>query len=251
MNKKELVDELVALGSLVSKSSLLKMDKTSLEGLLATQKLMNQMQSQMEKLQSEISSKPSRAENSMEQEHKNSDGNDTIFGHVKSHNINAERRVMLQNLPDDKLVQVMNGTTGKLYWKSPVTGTVINLPHYGAFDDVSVKELKVMRNQSPKMLNNKNLIITDKEVAEAFGLREQYEDVMLPETLEEKILVFDDLNEFLKTASRQMQIVTIETAIRLYHRGKLLDTRTINLFQEKYNIYLEDTVMNDNVTSTY
>lgn len=255
MTKNELVDKLLSLGSTISKASLLKMDKSSLEGLLATQEQLNNMQQQVSELLS------SKKDQKNEDTEKVQDGkavptpSENSFTSIFANQMISEdvkkQRKLISSIQDDATIRVMNGTNGKLFWISPVTGTMIDLPNYGSTEELSFRELKVMRNRSNSMLTQCSLIVLDKEVADALGLSRSYEGILEPSTLESTILDFEKIKSFLEKANKSFVNVLVSTAIRLYHEGKLHDARTIKLLEDKYNVYLEDTLPPDYYVSTY
>lgn len=254
MSKKELVKKLIELGSLISESSLLKMDKSSLEGLLASQEQMKMMQEQMNQLlkQKDNQLETTETQNNIEAVPSPTDQTFTsIFDNQTLPEDVIKKRKLISSIPDDTPVRIMNGTCGKLYWESPVSGMIIDLPNYGSTDEIAFKEIKVMRNRNNQLLKQCSLIILDKEVADALDLSKLYNGLLEPSVLEETVLDYEMLEQFLKKVNKTFVHVLISTSIRLYHQGKLHDARTIKLFEDKYNLYLEDTLPQDDYVSSY
>lgn len=254
MSKKELVEKLIKLGTLISESSLLKMNKASLEGLLASQQQLNMMQEQMNQLLKQKDTQLETTENPKNTEAAPSPTDQTFTSIFDNQAVPEDviiKRKLISSIPDDTPVRIMNGTCGKVYWISPVSGMIIDLPNYGSTDEIAFKELKVMRNRNNQLLKQCSLIILDQEVADALDVSKLYDGLLEPSVLEQTVLDYELLEKFFEKVNKTFVHVLISTSIRLYHQGKLHDARTIKLFEDKYNLYLEDTLPQDDYVSSY
>lgn len=252
MSKNELVAKAIELGSKLSKTDLLKLNNAALEGIvsdLEDRKQKDDEFKQMKEMVAQLlSQQDHKKEDLVEEEvNENKDIVSQLFAKSAVHaNSSAlAKRQKMSEIPNDRLVSVMSGVAGTLFWRSPVSQIEYEFLEYGAVEEMPFSDVKAMRNRSPKLVRENLVIILDPDIVDVFNLRKQYENLLLPESIEEIIKDYHRLVDYFKSATEATKTILIRYAINMYHEKKLVDLNSVRFLEEKFNFSFEDTIMVD------
>lgn len=160
---------------------------------------------------------------------------------AKDHEARKTVTVAKQSFKDTDLITVMNGLNGSLTHRSPSTGRTWLFADFGQTNRLPYSELLHIRNVNPKVFKDCWLVVLNKQIQEDFGLIEQYDNILLPENIEE---VFnkdvEELNLFIDSLPKGMKTTFIAKAKDLYHSGEIDSRKMTDFIQNKFNLSLDD-----------
>lgn len=252
MNKKELAHKAIELGSKLNEKELLKLSVSALEGIVEDLEMKAKQEAEIEEMKAMMAKLLEQKVQPVEDTttiHStfamNSEKRpNTIFASspIVANSIALSKRQLISDIPNDRYVQIMNGTHGVLFWRSPVTHMDFKLLKYGDVEEIPFAEIKTMKNRNPRMLKENAVIILDQDIAEALGLSSQYENILLPENIKDILLDFQALKTYYASADNMAKNVLITFAIKMYHRNELIDLNVIRFLEKEYKIEFEQTI---------
>lgn len=149
------------------------------------------------------------------------------------------KRVIDSNTP----VDVMNNTTGTLVFINQRTSAKWTIEGYGAFDEMTVSDLKNMRSSSASLLLEGYLIILDDDVIEHLRLQDVYENIIKPEDMDNFFKLNDvKMREVLTKCPKGMKELLFHKAkekIQSNHPDMDYNSKK-RVFEEVFNIKIDD-----------
>lgn len=260
MTKNELVAKAIELGSKLTKTDLLKLNNTALEGIVKDLEDRKQKDTELEQMRAmmeqileqqkeQILAQHEEVKEGQEEVKEDTNQLSRLFSKsaVTANSSAYARRQQLSEIPNDRTVSVMSGVSGTLFWRSPISQVEYEFLEYGVVEEIPFSDIKAMRNRSPRLLKENLLIILDQDIAEGFGLSDQYKNLLLPEDIGVIIKDYHGLVDYFKTAPEASRTVLLRYAIDLYAQNKLVDLNIIRFFEDKFNFNFQDTILTDRI----
>ncbi len=162
---------------------------------------------------------------------------------VESKNINAEalvpisKRAVRPQIDTTREVEVVNFTSGGLFYRSPKSGREWDMCEFGSSDFMSVDELKTMLSAHPKFLREPWLLVMDTEVVEYLQLSKLYEQIHMPEEVDRLFfLPIEKLKAVLENAPNGMKPLLVGRARALIESGQLDSNSYIKAIEKIFDI---------------
>lgn len=145
-----------------------------------------------------------------------------------------------QSVDRNKVVSIMNGTTGRMSYDSSHTGQEWVFNDFGQIDEITVGELITIKNQHPRYLKEHWMIILDDETVNYLGLESLYKTVFtnkeqVVEILEKPV---DELQFIVKNAPVGMKALILDVAKERYQDGKFDSMSKIKVLQEELGVII-------------
>ena len=145
-----------------------------------------------------------------------------------------------EKIKDNDEIVVMNGSNGA-FTHSSRNGRVWKFKEFGQRDKMPYSELLAIKNVCPSVLEDAYLIVLNRDVQELLGLTTIYQNIILPEKVEE-IFKKDvaDLEAFVDGLPQGMKVTFVSKARELYNSRQLYDIRAIEMIEKKFGFSLQD-----------
>lgn len=202
MTKKELVDEILKIEKVDSRSNLMLKKNEVLESML-------------ESLQEKETNTPEEKV--------------VVKKEIpKKKEINRDMTVACRNL-----------TSGKLIYVSKKTGLETIWSNYGDEEYMDVGELLTMKSSQPKFLKNPWLLVDDEDVAEYLGLKEIYKNIIPVDEIEDFFkLTASEAKLILPKLPKGMRDLIAETARKGIQNGELNNIQLVRLLEQELQLDL-------------
>lgn len=146
-----------------------------------------------------------------------------------------------ETIDDNALIPVMSGVFGGLVHRSDATGQAWRFADFGQIDNIPYSELKRLHNLKPKVFKEAWLVILNDQIAEQFGYKEIYKNILTPQNIDS---VFeqsaDEIGKFLDNLPEGMKPTFFNRARGLYENNRLDSLAIINVIQNKLGVSLDD-----------
>jgi hypothetical protein len=234
--KKELVDEILSIEEVDTKSNLMKKSVKELEEIsfdlqgksqsdkkdgeeVDIEALKQQLKEEMMKELKE------QARKEFEEELKNKE---------KEMPVNTTNTK--KEIDRFKLIPVMNVTNGKLIYHSKRTGAEWIFSRYGDIEYIEFQELLTMRSSQRRFFDEPFILVMDDDVVEYLGLRKMYDSMVKPEAIDEIFnMSQNDFEEVVEKAPKGIKHLIVSRAKELYDQGVLDSVRKINYLNKRFN----------------
>jgi len=136
-----------------------------------------------------------------------------------------------------KEVEVINFTSGGLFYRSPKSGRVWDMAEFGSSDYISVDELKTMLSAHPAFLREPWMLIMDDEVVAYLNLTKLYENIYMPDEVDKVFaLPLEKLKKVLETAPNGMKPLLVGRARVLIESGQLDANSKIRMIEKAFGV---------------
>lgn len=236
--KAQLIEEILSIKEVDTKSNLMKLSLAKLEGLLSD--LENELVSEpvqesessqvdmkaalMEQMKAEMLAElKEQARKEVEAELKASE---TVQSKPATNRVEVDRF---------ELIPVMNATNGSLIYTSRKTGAEWNWTEYGDIEYMEYQELLSMRTAHRRFFDEPFIIILDDNVVETLGLTKMYENIKSPEQID---VIFrlnqPEFEEIVEKSPKGIKHLVITRARKLYKSGELDSIKKINYLNDRF-----------------
>lgn len=204
MNKKELVDAILSIKEVDTKTNLLKKKNEVLEGIL-------------EGLQ------------------KSSEDKEENKKTVEVKKVAPKKNVIDRDL----MVSCRNLTSGRLTYISKKTGLEVVWSEFGDEEYVDVAELLTMKTSQPKFLKEPWLFIDDEGVSEYLGLKELYKNIIPIDEVDDFFLLnANEARKIIPKLPKGTKELIGEKARKGITDGTLNNLQLIKLLEQELNLDL-------------
>lgn len=154
-----------------------------------------------------------------------------------------ERTTKKKKIDLNEEIEVINFTSGNLFYRSPKTGRRYDFAEFGSSDFMTVDELKTMLSAHPTFLRAPWLLVLDSNIVEYLGLTKLYENIKTPEQIDRIFgLSASELKPVLNSLPVGMKPLIVGRAL-IKIKNEELDSRlVIKLLEETYNVKLVETL---------
>lgn len=245
--KAQLIEEILSIKAVDSKSNLMKLSLAKLEALLAELEddLVNStpeapttpqtatqvdMQALMEQMKRELMPtllEQARKEVEAEQKEK----------HVaKSEESTVQKRVINREEIDRfEQIPVMNVTNGTLVYASRKTGAEWIFTDYGDIEYMEFQELLTMRSSQRRFFDEPFLLVMDDRAVEHLGLTKMYQNISNPGQID---VIFrmnqSEFEEIVEKSPKGIKHLIVSRAKKLYDSGELDSVKKINYINSRF-----------------
>lgn len=141
------------------------------------------------------------------------------------------------NLNDD--VEVINFTSGNLFYRSPKSGRPYDFAEFGSTDFMTVEELKTMLSAYPKFLREPWLLVLDSDVVDYLGLTSLYENIRMPKQVDMMFkMPASELRVLLNSMPPGMKPLVVGRAMEKIRNNELDSISVIKLLEKTFDIEL-------------
>ena len=199
--KKELVNEILEIEKVDSRSNLMKIKNEELESILE-----------------DLQSKGEKEETKPVEEKKSSEK---------------------KKISRDTMVSCRNLTSGRLTYISKKTGMETVWSEFGDEEYLDVAELLTMKTSQPSFLKSPWIFIEDEDVVEYLGLKELYKTIIPIDEVDDFFkLPIDKARKILPQLPKGMKTLIGEKARKGIQEETLDNTKMIRLLQDELNLDL-------------
>jgi hypothetical protein len=234
--KKELVDEILSIEEVDTKSNLMKKSVKELEEILSG--LQQKSQSNKESVEEvDIEALKQQLKEEMMKELKEQarkEFEEELKNKEKEMSVNTTNTK--KEIDRFKLIPVMNVTNGKLIYHSKRTGAEWIFSRYGDIEYIEFQELLTMRSSQRRFFDEPFILVMDDDVVEYLGLRKMYDSMVKPEAIDEIFnMSQNDFEEVVEKAPKGIKHLIVSRAKELYDQGVLDSVRKINYLNKRFN----------------
>lgn len=246
--KAQLIEEILSIKAVDTKSNLMKLTLAKLESLLSeleeemvsdskesTQTLESNpvapqvdMQSLMEMMKRELM--PELLEQARKE----------VEAEVKAEleekaEISVPRSPKKIEVDLDAMIPVMNITSGTLIYINKKTGAEWVWDEYGVIDYMEYRELLGMRSGDKRFLNEPFILVMDDEAVEKLGLTKMYDNMKSPDQIDEIFNLSQAAFEnVVENSPKGIKHLIATRARKLYEMGELDSARKIKYINERF-----------------
>lgn len=149
------------------------------------------------------------------------------------------RRVAKKAIKPTDEVEVINFTSGNLFYRSPKSGRPYDFAEFGSADFITVDELKTMLSANPKFLREPWLLILDSDVVGYLGLDDLYGKIKMPRQIDSLFkMPVSELRPILASLPVGMRPLVVGRAVEKVRSGELDSRSVINLLEKTFDIEL-------------
>jgi hypothetical protein len=230
MAKKDIIEKILNVNEMFTKSELEGKKIEELEKLYALSLSLNQKEKEIEEAK--------KQEEKMKEQEGEKKSTEMDTDEVKD-NSSTYQRIKKPTLDKNELIPVMNITNGPLIYQSKKTGMEIKFEKYGDVEYLEVGELLTMRSGQRRFLDEPWIFIMDDEVTEYLGLDKLYKKLVNPSNIDQ-IFNFnvDHFTEVIKSSPRGYAQLLISRAKEKIKNGSLDSVAKIKALEERFNIEL-------------
>jgi hypothetical protein len=157
--------------------------------------------------------------------------------------LEAQENIVVSKAPsikDEDQIVIMSGSSGAFTHRGR-NGLMWKFKSFGQQDKMNFGELKAIKNICPNVLEQGYIVVLNKEVQGLLGLTEIYNNIIMPNNIDE---VFsksvEELEVFVDALPQGMKITFISKARELYASRRLYDVRIIDMIEKKFGFSLAD-----------
>jgi hypothetical protein len=250
--KAQLIEEILSIKEVDTKSNLMKLSLSKLESLLSDledelvsqPKLPNQlpsatpttpqvdMQAIKEQLKKDMMAElKEQARKEVEAELKSdSSKNDQVDTTTTSRPVS--KKVDIDRF---ETIPVMNITSGSLVYASRKTGAEWLFQEYGDIEYMEFQELLTMRSSQRRFFDEPFILVMDDDAVEHLGLTKMYENIKSPEQIDEIFKLNQaDFQEIVEKSPKGIKHLIVSRAKKLYDIGELDSNRKLKFINERF-----------------
>ena len=153
---------------------------------------------------------------------------------VKTPEVKKEKR-QFENSDD---VEIMNNTTGR-YGYLGRSGFALEMNEYGDITDIPFGELKKMRSEQKRHIEDAFIVILDEDVVKELRYEKLYENILDQDGVEEILLDHERLDKMLSKMPVTMRETIGAIATRKFQNEELHDTRVKKVIEKHLNIKID------------
>jgi phage pi2 protein 07 len=242
-SKKELVEEILSIREVDTKSNLMKKSVAQLEGILEglkstpTQEQVTvtasvpqiDIETLMAKMKEEMLAElKEQARKEVEAELK-TEKSEAVEMPVKP--ASSKREIdRFEQIP------VMNVTNGKLVYTSRKTGAEWIFSQYGDIEYMEFQELLTMRSSQRRFFDEPFILVMDDDAVEYLGLTKMYANIKNPQHIDDVFkLPQTEFEEVVEKSPKGIKHLIVSRAKELYEKGELESIKKINYLNKRFN----------------
>ena len=245
MTVKELIEEILSIEKVDTKSNLQKKKKAELEKILQE---LREKHSDKKNTVEEASSaldiealkkqlmeemrETIKAELEEELREERTESQDVV--------VTTPKRKIRPQIDRHEQIPVMNITYGNLIYRSRRTGMEVKWSEYGDVEYLEFQELITMRSGDRLFFDEPFILILDEDVVEYFGLEKQYDKIDQSAISNCLKLPFEDFKRFVIDSPRGVQSTVVAMVRDKVRKGEFDSLRTIKFLEDTFQIEIRE-----------
>lgn len=242
--KAQLVDEILSIKAVDTKTNLMKKNLAQLEALLSeleddlvnyTDEAETVSTDEYTAPQEDLEAMKERMKAEMLEELKEQ-ARKEIEAESKDDNEDTSAPRIRMKIDRNRMVPIMNVTSGTLIYQSRKTGTDLDFSEYGDIEYVDYQELITMKAGHRRFFDDPFIIIMDDEVVEAMGLTKMYNNMKHIDNID-KIFKMNqkEFENIVEKSPKGIKHLIVSRAKELYENEELDSVKKINYLNDRFN----------------
>lgn len=172
------------------------------------------------------------------EEHSAAEGKVEDTSEVEKEVVKPTPKVEKKKLDNDDEVVIMNNTTGRYGYRGR-SGFAMEMTEYGDTLDIPFGELKRMRAEQKRHLEDAFIIVLDEDAVKELRYEKLYENIFDRDSVEELLRNPEQLIEVLPKMPSAMKETVGSIAIKRIKNGEIFDMRVKKAVEDTLNVKID------------
>lgn len=240
--KAQLVEEILSIEEVDTKSNLMKKSLTHLESIL------RDLEAQLVSEEPQVAPEPQQASQAPEVDIQAlmEQMKQEMLAELKDQarkEVEAEQKLVVPSVPSTQKtdidrfenIPVMNVTSGTLVYTSRKTGAEWIFSEYGDIEYMEFQELLTMRSSQRRFFDEPFLLIMDDNAVEHLGLTKMYEKIRNPQQIDTIFKMNQrEFEDVVEKSPKGIKHLIVSRAKKLYEIGELDSVKKINFLNDRF-----------------